>query len=87
MPAVRKEVLYMSKRPEMGMMLWYATEGGRKCPMCGRYARARDLGNLSFYTAGSVIARISMYGHLPGKGCNKKTNKKTNKKNARRTTT
>ncbi len=78
---------------KMDMMTWYATEGGRKCPMCGRYARARDLGNLSFYTSGSVIARISMYGHLPGKGCNKKikkadkkTNKKKTNKNARRTT-
>jgi predicted nucleic acid-binding Zn ribbon protein len=75
---------------KMSMMTWYATEGGRKCPMCGRYARARDLGNLSFYTSGSVIARISVYGHLPGRGCNKKikkiTNKKT-KKNAKRTTT
>jgi hypothetical protein len=57
-------------RPQMGMMCWMATEGGRKCPQCGRYAKQETLGNLSFYTTGSVVARISMYGHLPGYGCN-----------------
>jgi len=56
---------------QMGMMCWMATEGGRKCPQCGRYAKPETLGNLSFYTTGSVVARISMYGHLPGYGCNK----------------
>jgi len=58
-------------RKQMGMMCWMATEGGRKCPQCGRYAKPETLGNLSFYTTGSVVARISMYGHLPGFGCNK----------------
>jgi hypothetical protein len=58
-------------RNQMGMMCWMATEGGRKCPQCGRYAKPETLGNLSFYTTGSVVARISMYGHLPGYGCNK----------------
>jgi hypothetical protein len=58
-------------RKQMGMMCWMATEGGRKCPQCGRYAKTETLGNLSFYTTGIVVARISMYGHLPGYGCNK----------------
>lgn len=58
-------------RKQMGMMCWMATEGGRKCPQCGRYAKPETLGNLSFYTTGSVVARISMYGHLPGHGCNR----------------
>jgi len=49
---------------------WMSTEGGRKCPLCGRYAKPETLGNLSFRTTGSVVARISMYGHLPGYGCN-----------------
>jgi len=56
----------------MGMMAWFATEGGTKCPMCGRYAKAEELGNLSFNTTGTVIAHESAAGHLPGFGCNKK---------------
>lgn len=59
-----------SPKREMGMMEWYATEGGRKCPMCGQYAKAETLGNLSFYTAPPTVARITMFGHLPGYGCN-----------------
>jgi len=51
-------------------MEWCATEGGRKCPMCGRYAKAETLGDLSFYTAPPTVARITMFGHLPGYGCN-----------------
>lgn len=59
--------------PRMGFMQWLATEGGRKCPQCGRYAKPSDLGNLSFtyQTQDGGTARVSMYGHLPGKGCNK----------------
>jgi hypothetical protein len=48
-----------------------ATEGGRKCPMCGKYAKAGTVGNLSFTAdIGCGWAHISMYGHLPGYGCN-----------------
>lgn len=53
-------------------MAWLATEGGRKCPACGKYAKADELG----YTGGTimlsgVLAHISSYGHLPGYGCNR----------------
>lgn len=56
----------------MTMSTWLATEGGRRCPVCGRYAKARELG----FTGGAVhapgvIVRVSSYGHLPGYGCNK----------------
>lgn len=54
--------------PKMEMMQWYATEGGRKCPMCGRYAKAEDLGDLSRWIGN---ARVSAYGHIEGRGCNK----------------
>ena len=66
-----ERVVRPRRKHEMGMMCWMATEGGRKCPQCGRYAKPETLGNLSFYTTGSGVARISMYGHLPGHGCNK----------------
>jgi len=60
----------------LGMMAWMATEGGRKCPMCGRYAKTEELGNLSrnFGTPDGGWAHISMYGHLPGFGCNQSSN-------------
>jgi hypothetical protein len=63
---------------ELGMMEWMATEGGRKCPMCGRYAKTQELGNLShnIQTHDRGRAHISMYGHLPGFGCNKPSNTK-----------
>lgn len=56
----------------LGMMAWLATEGGRKCPMCGRYAKEAELGNLSqsFRDRDGSWCHISMYGHLPGFGCN-----------------
>jgi hypothetical protein len=48
-----------------------ATEGGRKCPLCGKYAKREEIGNLSFETEfGQGWAHVSMYGHLPGYGCN-----------------
>ncbi len=57
---------------EMSMMMWYATEGGRKCPMCGRYAKQSELGNLGgWYDDGHVRTRITAYGHKEGYGCNK----------------
>jgi len=52
----------------MGMMAWLATEGGRKCPQCGKYAKPEHLG-WNGLRAGSVIA--DRWGHLPGFGCNK----------------
>ena len=65
-------LLSVGSKPDHGMdyKTFMSTEGGRKCPQCGRYAKPETLGNLSFYTTGSVVARISMYGHLPGYGCN-----------------
>lgn len=52
--------------------VWLATEGGRKCPQCGRYARPDELGDLSFSyrTQNGGTARVSMFGHKPGHGCN-----------------
>ena len=55
------------------MMQFLATDGGRKCPLCGRYAKPGELGNLShtFYDpTGKWQGRLSRYGHLPGHGCN-----------------
>ena len=67
----------LAEREEEGdktsMMQFLATDGGRKCPLCGRYAKPGELGNLShtFYDpAGKWQGRISRYGHLPGHGCN-----------------
>lgn len=53
---------------EMPMMTWIATEGGRKCPQCGKYAKQSELG----FIGGTVRnMHLSIYGHLPGFGCNK----------------
>lgn len=49
------------------MMLFLATEGFRKCPICGRYAKSNELGH---YSVTSGNARIEQWGHLPGYGCN-----------------
>ena len=68
----------MTDDAPMGMMLFFATEGGRKCPLCGRYARPGELGNLShtFYNAeGEWVGHVSRYGHLPGTGCNRERDK------------
>jgi hypothetical protein len=52
------------------MMTWLATEGGRKCPICGRYARAEQLGYTGgYFKIGGNNCHISSYGHLPGFGC------------------
>ena len=53
--------------PKLSMSVWCATEGGRKCPMCGRYAKEEELG-----WAGGIgpDVIVDMYGHLPGFGCN-----------------
>lgn len=59
-----------SIKPKLTMMAWLATEGGRKCPMCGRYAKEAELG---FVGSSGPEFHISAYGHLPGFGCNKAT--------------
>ena len=59
-----------SIKPKLSMMAWLSTEGGRKCPMCGRYARQDELG---FIGGSGPGYHISAYGHLPGFGCNKMT--------------
>ena len=66
-------LLSVGGKPDHGMSfgLFMATEGGRKCPMCGKYAKRSELGNLSFKTEfPQGWAHITMYGHLPGYGCN-----------------
>jgi hypothetical protein len=60
-------------QPEMTMSMFLATEGGRKFPMCGKYAKKAELGNLGGTIRdenGKWLGHISAYGHLPGFGCN-----------------
>ena len=56
-----------SKPRELTMMEFLATEGGRKCPACGKYAKKSELGFTGFSAPG---IHVSSYGHLPGFGCN-----------------
>ena len=57
------------------MMAWLATEGGRKCPQCGKYATPNQLGYTGgLYNIGGVLTHVSSYGHLPGYGCNRSQN-------------
>ena len=65
---------------QITMMQFLATEGGRKCPLCGRYARPHELGDLSetFYDlTGRCQGRVSRYGHRPGYGCNQEIKEKS----------
>jgi hypothetical protein len=63
---------------EMTMMTWMATEGGRKCPACGKYAKAEHLGFTGGYSnIGGSVVHVSSYGHLPGHGCNQSANDQT----------
>ena len=67
------DLLSVGGKPDHGMDYgtFMATEGGRKCPLCGKYAKRGTVGNLSFICRpGGAIIHISMYGHLPGYGCN-----------------
>lgn len=65
----------VSVKRELSMMAWLATEGGRKCPQCGRYAKQTELGYTGgLYEIGGVLTHISSYGHLPGYGCNRSQN-------------
>ncbi len=62
-----------TQEPHHGLSfgVWLATEGGRKCPQCGRYAKAKELGFIGGrYCAGKIVGHITMYGHLHGFGCN-----------------
>lgn len=73
------DLLTVGGKPDHGMSfgLFMATEGGRKCPQCGKYAKRDELGNLSFKTQfPHGWAHISMFGHLPGYGCNLSDNVK-----------
>jgi len=66
-------LLFVVGKPDHGIDYgtFMATEGGRKCPMCGKYAKKGTVGNLSFTAdIGGGLAHMSMYGHLPGYGCN-----------------
>jgi len=61
----------------MDYRTFMATEGGTKCPNCGRYAKAQELGNLSFNVKTETgYAHFSLFGHLKGFGCNKERNDK-----------
>lgn len=65
----------VTPKRELSMMAWLATEGGRKCPQCGKYAKESELGYTGgLYEMGGVLTHISSYGHLPGYGCNRSQN-------------
>ncbi len=61
---------YTNDKPSHGldMMTFLETEGGRKCPMCGKYAKRSELGWIGSHGPGIIV---DAYGHLPGFGCNK----------------
>lgn len=56
------------RREPMGMMAWLSTDGGRRCPQCGKFAKPDELGSIGGRYGDAIV---SMYGHLPGRGCNK----------------
>jgi hypothetical protein len=58
-----------TSRPKLDMMTFLATEGGRKCPNCGRYAKPEQLGWVGLHGPGIIV---DAYGHLPGFGCNRR---------------
>lgn len=61
---------------DMDYGTFMATGGGRKCPLCGKYAKREEIGNLSFVAnIGNGHAHVSMHGHLPGYGCNRSNDK------------
>ena len=63
-----------TERTKMSMSMWFATDGGRRCPLCGKFAKAEELGFVGgAYGADGAIAHISIYGHLPGYGCNRRS--------------
>lgn len=58
--------------PDMSFGLFLATEGGRKCPQCGRYAKRDELGFIGgrYKNANGGITCVTAYGHKDGFGCN-----------------
>jgi hypothetical protein len=65
----------VTPKRELSMMAWMATEGGRKCPQCGKYAKEAELGYTGgLYEIGGVLTHLSSYGHLEGYGCNRSQN-------------
>ena len=63
------------EKPKISFACFLATEGGRKCPQCGKYAKRDELGSIGGYlydALGRTTGHISAYGHLPGFGCNKR---------------
>lgn len=63
----------MSAKMSMSTWLAVATDHGLKCPQCGRFAKAKDLGWIGSNRPGM---HIDAHGHLPGKGCNKRKAKR-----------
>lgn len=59
-------IFHFDLPPRPSFSLWLATEGLRRCPLCGRFAKAEELGSVGF-VLGAVIT--TAFGHLPGKGC------------------
>jgi hypothetical protein len=83
-------LLSVGGKPDHGMDYgtFMATEGGRKCPMCGKYAKKGTVGNISFTAdIGGGWAHISMYGHLPGYGCNAPDNAEVSRGDGNATST
>jgi len=83
-------LLCVAGKPDHGMDFgtFMATEGGRKCPQCGKYAKKGTVGNLSFIAEiGNGLAHISMYGHLPGHGCNSVHNAESRRDDDKRPST
>jgi len=62
-----------AERKPMGMMAWLATDGGRRCPQCGKFAKPDELGSIGerYVRPDGAAVIVSMYGHLPGRGCHK----------------
>lgn len=68
------ELVVSNEQQQLSFATWLATDGGRRCPQCGRFAKPTQLGSLGGRcTVGHATAYLSAYGHLPGFGCNKPT--------------
>lgn len=48
-----------------------ATDSGvPRCPLCGRYARHEDVGQVGHrFRAGNDVGYVTIHAHLPGRGC------------------
>jgi len=63
------------------MYAWMATEGGRKCPVCGRYARQEDITSERVRIRnqdGQAVGSFTLVGHRRGAGCRKDINEESN---------